>query len=143
MTTMIAEPPTSRSLGVGFNSSRNRAGNPEAWKQHIGTKPVPARLALLPDAKPNWHRVGVSAVLQIAILTFFILIPVLYPQQMKTAIQYSQTESAAASHLHQPCGSQEIAAQDRKAGCQRTRYDAEVRSGENRRKRERPQASQR
>jgi TonB family protein len=94
MTTMIAEPPTSRSLGVGFSSSRNRAGNPEAWKQHIGTKPVPARLALLPEAKPNWHRVGLSAVVQLTILAFFILIPVLYPEQMKTAIQYSFTAIA-------------------------------------------------
>jgi len=94
MTTMIAEPPTSRSLGVGFNSSRNRAGNPEAWKQHIGTRPVPARLALLPDAKPNWHRVGLSAGVQLTILAFFILVPVLYPEQMKTAIQYSYTAIA-------------------------------------------------
>jgi TonB family protein len=94
MTTMIAEPPTSRSLGVGFNSGRNRAGNPEAWKQQIGTKPVPARLALLPEAKPNWHRVGFSAAVQLTILAFFILIPMLYPEQMKTAIQYSYTAIA-------------------------------------------------
>ena len=94
MTTMIAEPPTSRSLGVGFDSSRNRAGNPEAWKQQIGTKPVPARLALLPEAKPNWHRVGFSAAVQLTILAFFILIPMLYPEQMKTAIQYSYTAIA-------------------------------------------------
>ena len=91
MTTMTADPPRNRSLGVGFDSSRNRGGNPEAWKQHIGTKQVPARLALLPDAKPNWHRVGLSAVVQLSILTFFILIPVLYPEQMKTAIKYSFT----------------------------------------------------
>src|SRR5215472_8233477 len=94
MTTMIADPPTKRSLGVGFDSSRNRAGNPEAWKQHIGSKQVPARLALLPDAKPNWHRIGFSAVLQLIVLGFLILIPVLYPEQMKTAIQYSYTAIA-------------------------------------------------
>src|SRR5215472_6122421 len=91
MTTMIAEPPTRRSLGVGFDSSRNRAGNPEAWKQNIGTRPVPARLALLPEAKPNWHRVGLSAVVQLSILLFFVLIPVIYPEEMKTAIKYSFT----------------------------------------------------
>ena len=94
MTTMIAEPPTSRSLGVGFNSGRNRAGNPEAWKQNIGTKPVPARLALLPEAKPNWHRVGLSAFVQLTVLGFFILVPVLYPEQMKTSIQYAYTAIA-------------------------------------------------
>lgn len=94
MTTMIADPPTSRSLGVGFGSNRSRAGNPEAWKQHIGNKPVPARLALLPEAKPNWQRVGFSAVVQLTILAFFIIVPMLYPEQMKTAIQYSYTAIA-------------------------------------------------
>jgi TonB family protein len=52
---------------------------------------VPARLALLPDAKPNWHRVGFSAAVQLAILGFFLIVPMLYPDQMKTAIQYSYT----------------------------------------------------
>jgi TonB family protein len=94
MTTMIVETPSKQSLGVGFNSNRNRAGNPEAWKQQIGTKQIPARLALLPDAKPNWERVGISAGVQISILLFLILIPVLYPEQMKTAIQYSYTAIA-------------------------------------------------
>ncbi len=94
MTTMIADPPTSRSLGVGFSPNRSRAGNPEAWKQHIGSKPVPARLALLPDAKPNWQRVGFSAAVQLSLLGFFIIVPMLYPEQMKTAIQYSYTAIA-------------------------------------------------
>src|SRR5215470_17257204 len=94
MTTMIVEPPSKRSLGVGFDSNRNRTGNPQAWKQQIGTKRIPARLALLPDAKPNWQRVGISAGVQISILVFLILIPVIYPDQMKTAIQYSYTAIA-------------------------------------------------
>jgi TonB family protein len=94
MATMIADPPTSRSLGVGFSSNRGRTGNPEAWKQNIGTKQVPARLALLPEAKPNWRRVGFSAAVQLTILGFFIIIPMLYPEQMKTAIQYSYTAIA-------------------------------------------------
>jgi TonB family protein len=94
MATMIADRPTSRSLGVGFGSNRSRTANSEAWKQNIGTKQVPARLALLPDAKPNWHRVGFSAAVQLAILGFFIIVPILYPEQMKTAIQYSYTAIA-------------------------------------------------
>jgi TonB family protein len=94
MTTMIADPPKSRSLGVGFGSPRSRAGNPEAWKQHMGTRPVPARLALLPEAKPNWQRVGLSAGVQLTLLGFFIIVPMLYPEQMKTAIQYSYTAIA-------------------------------------------------
>jgi TonB family protein len=94
MATMIADPPTNRSLGVGFGSNRNRTGNSEAWKQNIGTKQVPARLALLPEAKPNWRRVGFSAAVQLTILGFFIIVPMLYPEQMKTAIQYSYTAIA-------------------------------------------------
>jgi TonB family protein len=94
MATMIADPPKSRSLGVGFGSNRSRTGNPEAWKQNIGSKQVPARLALLPEAKPNWHRVGFSAAVQLAILGFFLIVPMLYPEQMKTAIQYSYTAIA-------------------------------------------------
>jgi len=93
MAIMIADPPKSR-LGVGFSSNRGRTGNPEAWKQNIGSKQVPARLALLPDAKPNWRRVGFSAAVQLTILGFFLIVPMLYPEQMKTAIQYSYTAIA-------------------------------------------------
>jgi len=94
MATMIADPPTNRSLGVGFSSNRNRTANSDAWKQHIGTRQVPARLALLPDAKPNWRRVGFSAAVQLSILAFLLIVPMLYPEQMKTAIQYSYTAIA-------------------------------------------------
>ena len=94
MATMIADPPTSRSLGVGFGPYRGRTANSEAWKQNIGSKQVPARLALLPEAKPNWHRVGFSAAVQLTILGFFRIVPMLYPEQMKTAIQYSYTAIA-------------------------------------------------
>src|SRR3984957_20699856 len=94
MATMIADPPTSRSLGVGFGPNRGRTANSEAWKQNIGNKKVPARLALLPEAKPNWRRVGLSAAVQLAILGFFLIVPMLYPEQMKTAIQYSYTAIA-------------------------------------------------
>jgi len=88
MTTMIADPPRRTSLGVGFDASRGRATNREAWKEQIGSKPVPARLALLPESKPNWGRVGFSAILQLSIVGFFILIPLLYPEGMKTALHF-------------------------------------------------------
>jgi TonB family protein len=96
MTIMIADPPRRSSLGVGFNAYRGRTGPTEAWKQQIGSRPIPARLALLPEHKPNWGRVGFSAVLQISILCFFVLVPLLYPQGMKTALHfYSATPLAA------------------------------------------------
>lgn len=85
---MIADPPRRTALGVGFNANRGRSANTEAWKQQIGSKPIPARLALLPEQKPNWGRVGASAVLQISILVFFLLVPLLYPEGMKTALTF-------------------------------------------------------
>ena len=88
MTTMIADPPRRTSLGVGLDANRGRATNRDAWKAQIGSKPVPARLGLLPDEKPNWRRVGFSAALQLSILGFFILVPLLYPEGMKTAVKF-------------------------------------------------------
>lgn len=95
MTIMIVDPPRKTSLGVGFNAQRGRAGSPDAWKQHMGNRPVAARLALLPDHQPNWGRVGASAILQISIIGFFVLVPLLYPEGMKTALHfYSSTPLA-------------------------------------------------
>lgn len=85
---MIVDPPRKTSLGVGFDANRGRAGNRDAWKQQIGNRPVPARLALLPEPKSNWNKVGFSAIVQLSVLTFFILVPLLYPEGMKTAVHY-------------------------------------------------------
>jgi TonB family protein len=87
MTTMIADSPSSNSLGVGFEARRSRP-NPEAWKQHMGTRAVPARLALLPEAKPRWDRLGISALIQLSLLVALIIIPLLYPDQMKTGLTF-------------------------------------------------------
>jgi TonB family protein len=87
MTTMTFETPRRTSLGVGFAPTRRTTGT-EAWKQQIGTRQVSARFGLLPDPKPNWSRVGFSAALQVTALAFFILVPLLYPEGMQTAIHY-------------------------------------------------------
>jgi TonB family protein len=95
MTTMIADPPPKTTLGVGFNAQRRSAGpSPDAWKQKMGNKPIPARLALLPEAKPNWNRLGVSAMVQFSILVFFVLVPLLYPESLKTVLHYNSVELA-------------------------------------------------
>jgi TonB family protein len=87
MTTMTANPPrgTTR-LGVGFDASRRQAPNPDAWKAAIGNKPIAARLATLPESKPRWSRMGVSASVQLVILIFCIAIPLLYPDKIETAL---------------------------------------------------------
>jgi TonB family protein len=84
MALMIADPPASGTrLGVGLDANRPRTRN-EAWKTAIGTKPVPARLALLPEGEKRWDRIGVSAVLQILALTFFVAMPIFFPERLNT-----------------------------------------------------------
>ena len=95
MTTMIADTPRSTTrLGVGLDADRRRSPNADAWKAAIGTKPIAARLALLPDSKPRWSRIGLSAVAQLGLLIFCVLIPLLYPDQLKTALNYRNVEIA-------------------------------------------------
>ena len=94
MTTMISDPPPRTSLGVGFRVNRGRTAGSEAWKQHIGNRQVPARLALLPDAEPQWGRFGLSAAVQVSILIFLLLVPLMYPEQMKTGLKFVSVEIA-------------------------------------------------
>jgi TonB family protein len=89
MTLMIADPPTSGTrLGVGFDRGRGRNRNDAAWRTAIGTKPVPARFALLPEGEKRWDRIGVSAILQISLLTFFVVMPIFFPERLE-ALKYS------------------------------------------------------
>jgi TonB family protein len=82
MTLMIADPPTSgMRLGVGFDAGRARTRT-EAWKTTIGTKPIPARFALLPEGKKRWDRMGLSAMLQISLVTFFVVMPIFFPERI-------------------------------------------------------------
>src|SRR6266700_4257574 len=94
MTTMIVDPPRRTTMGVGFQSNRGRAGDPQAWRKAIGTRPVAARLALLPEPKRRWDRIGVSAFGQIAVIGFLLLLPLIVPEQMKTALNLRPTELA-------------------------------------------------
>lgn len=94
MTTMISDPQPRTSLGVGFRASRGHTAGSEAWKQHMGNRQVPARLALLPDAEPRWDRLGLSAAVQLSILIFLLLVPLMYPEQMKTGLKYVGVEIA-------------------------------------------------
>src|SRR5437899_12251333 len=92
MTTMIVESPRRTSMGVGFGPYRSRAGDPQAWKKAIGTRPVAARLALLPEPKSRWDRIWVSAIGRVSIAMFPLLIPLIFPEQMKTALNLRPTE---------------------------------------------------
>jgi TonB family protein len=87
MNTMIAEPPISKTtLGVGFEANRGQVKDRDAWKRSIGTKPVPARLAMLPEGDSRLGRLGVSAVAQILIVGFLLALPLFFPDRLKTAL---------------------------------------------------------
>jgi TonB family protein len=92
MTTMIADPPRKTTMGVGFEANRGRSGDPQAWKKSIGTKAIAARLALLPEPKRRWDRIGLSAGVQLSIFGFLLIIPLLFPNQMRTALNLRPTE---------------------------------------------------
>src|SRR5437660_1655626 len=92
MTTMLADPQRKTTMGVGFEANRGRSGDSQAWKKAIGTKPVAARLALLPDSKPRWDRIGLSAAGQLAIVGFLLMLPLLFPDQMRTVLNLRPTE---------------------------------------------------
>ena len=79
-------------MGVGFQANRGRAGDPQAWRKAIGTRPVSARLALLPEPKRRWDRIGVSAFGQIAVIGFLLMLPLIFPEQLKTALNLRPTE---------------------------------------------------
>src|SRR3974377_146058 len=90
MTTMIVDRPRKTSLGVGFDTSKGRAAgaNTPAWKQNIGTRPVPARLAVLPEGKSRWSRVWLSAILQVSVVIGAIIVPLFYPETMETKVRF-------------------------------------------------------
>jgi TonB family protein len=92
MTTMIVDPPRRTSMGVGLQANRGRSGDPQAWRKAIGTRPISARLALLPEPKRRWDRIGVSAFGQIAVIGFLLMVPLIFPEQMKTALNLRPTE---------------------------------------------------
>ncbi len=53
---------------------------------------VSARLELLPDAKPRWNQLGLSAAGQLVIVGLALLSPMIFPQTMKTALNFDVIE---------------------------------------------------
>jgi TonB family protein len=83
-------------MGVGFDSSNGRppAGQEPAWKKNIGHKQIPARLAMLPEGESRMKKVGISAAVQLSFLAFLLIIPLIFPQQIKTALAFQNYEVA-------------------------------------------------
>jgi TonB family protein len=53
---------------------------------------VSARFELLPDAKPRWNQIGLSAAGQLVILGLALVSPMIFPQTMKTALKFDVIE---------------------------------------------------
>ena len=94
MTTMISDQPLKTTMGVGFDARSRSSANQEAWRRAIGTKPVAARLELLPDGKPRWGKIGLSAAVQVVCIIMVLLVPLLYPERIKTALHMDVVELA-------------------------------------------------
>jgi TonB family protein len=63
-------------------TSPSSGPNPQAWKALVGTKPVSARFSLLPETKPRKSALATSLVVQIILVVFVVILPLMFPQQM-------------------------------------------------------------
>jgi outer membrane biosynthesis protein TonB len=60
----------------------------------VGSNPVSVRFSLLPNTKPRMGALGTSLVIQIAVATFLVAAPLLFPQQLIPKAMYMVTEIA-------------------------------------------------
>ena len=74
-------------LGPNVISPTSSAG-----KSPVYRKQVSARFELLPDRKPKWDRIGLSAAGQLATLGLLLLAPLIFPQPMQTALKFDVVE---------------------------------------------------
>jgi TonB family protein len=58
----------------------------------VNRKYVSARFELLPDRKPQWNRIGLSAAAQLITLGLLLLAPLIFPQPMQTALKFDVVE---------------------------------------------------
>jgi TonB family protein len=66
-----------------------RSPAPLATRDAIAKRRTSTRFELLPDPEPRWNRIGVSAAAQLAFLGLLLLSPMIFPQQMETALKYN------------------------------------------------------
>ncbi len=91
MNTDIFEPQQSiMRLGIGLDPGPGRRNvKTEAWKQAMGTNSnVAPRLELLADTKRRWDLFGASAATQFLLLSLLLVLPLVYPDQLKLSLHY-------------------------------------------------------
>jgi TonB family protein len=84
----VVEPKSSQ-LRVGAGMNINLKSAPLALgNQAAAGRKVSARFEMLPDHKPQWGRMGASAAGQLAVVGFLLMTPMLFPQEMRTALKF-------------------------------------------------------
>jgi len=91
MTTMTQELQGSLQLRPNIPSPGQ---DPTAWKALVGTKPVGARFALLPETKPRMSALGTSLIVQVILVAFAFTVPLLFPQHLIPRAMYMVTDLA-------------------------------------------------
>ena len=76
----------------GVNHVTLKSSTPPIGKTAMIRKNVSARFELLPDAKPRWNQIGLSAAGQLVFLGLLLLSPVVFPQTMQTALKFDVVE---------------------------------------------------
>jgi TonB family protein len=68
--------------------------DPDAWKKVLGSKPVTARLEVLPEGKSRKSALLTSVVFQGIVALVVLSLPLLFPEQLKTSMLYQITPLA-------------------------------------------------
>jgi TonB family protein len=68
------------------------AAEPINRTKTVRMKSVSVRFELLPDRKPQWNRIGVSAAAQLAAVGLLLLAPLIFPEPIQTALKFEIVE---------------------------------------------------
>ena len=77
--------------GLIIERRAKSAGDPEAWKRLIGSQPVDARLATLPDNKLRRSAFAVSSSVQVVLALALISLPLFFPEKLSLRMVYQVT----------------------------------------------------
>jgi len=68
------------------------AAEPINRTKTVSMKSVSVRFELLPDRKPQWNRIGVSAAAQLVVVGLLLLAPLIFPEPIQTALKFEIVE---------------------------------------------------
>jgi TonB family protein len=68
------------------------AAEPINRTKTVRMKSVSVRFELLPDRKPQWNRIGVSAAAQLVVVGLLLLAPLIFPEPIQTALKFEIVE---------------------------------------------------